>query len=514
MGGVRYATTREDLGVLSQSTVLTSSQVYNVTSSGKVVSAYSLQNIAEGVGSPFDKCMQLVVAATEYYKDLSDLQRSIKPWKEAIEGLCADCDTSNITGMCNLCESFPKPAEAVISCSGYDVLEGRSLSSVAGLVEEVLNVKRGTFLYLLKFGFQRFVMSLLEGNGTIGIAPQYRKMLVRLSLDNGDNATLLAEEQANSLPQPEQYDVVPNPTKIYAHFGDGTTVSAKALYLGMLPFDLALVAGLEPWDGPLNDVASTSVSTKMVLGWKDPSKALPAVLGMTPCVPGPCQRLILDGNHSDGWMPRQVWLWDAQTILIYDVGRKNTNDTLYPADTMQQMAALDMDVLVITIMQQIRDAINLPIDDPDWARLKPWPQGTFTSWQVKNMTDIFDTTPAQFGAHISRPLGYNVSVYYGNSEASPNNDNHGWVEGALEMVENNLQSLATYLGLEGKIVSPSRDTIDVAEAIALLEAEEAQNKSMSGNSTGGGKESGASYDLGSTMSFWVTAVWFTLAIVM
>ena len=43
------------------------------------------------------------------------------------------------------------------------------------------------------------------------------------------------------------------------------------------------------------------------------------------------------------------------------------------------------------------------------------------------------------------------------------------------MVENNLQSLATYLGLEGKIVSPSREKINVGQALADYEAEEANN---------------------------------------
>merc|ERR1711981_437007 len=48
---------------------------------------------------------------------------------------------------------------------------------------------------------------------------------------------------------------------------------------------------------------------------------------------------------------------------------------------------------------------------------------------------------------LTRPLGPGVPLFYGNSEVSKDGDNHGWVEGALELVEENMPELVLKLGL-------------------------------------------------------------------
>jgi len=54
-------------------------------------------------------------------------------------------------------------------------------------------------------------------------------------------------------------------------------------------------------------------------------------------------------------------------------------------------------------------------------------------------------------SRIGRPLGANVPVYYGNSEAAVNGSNHGWVEGALEMADTALESILLALGLHREV---------------------------------------------------------------
>jgi hypothetical protein len=469
VGAIRYATTRTDLGVLSNASVFDQSQSYNVTDDGTVVSSYALQNIANGTGSPYDKCAQLVLAVDAYHAKTDPATKSLLLLKTAIDDLCQNCNASGIAGMCALCAQFPKPAEAMLSCSGYD--QDPDKATLAGFVhffDEVVNMKRDTFLYVFRAGFQRFVMGILSGepNYDRGISPFLQKTLVEVAVQGDPNATqAFAKNQTESLSALAQHSTVPTEQRIITRFSDGSSASSKAVYMGMLPYDLPGIKGFEAWQVPLATATSPIQATKIVLGWNNASKALPAMLKMQPCVPGPCQRLILDGDHEKGWVTRQVWNWNNNTILIYGVGAQNTANLTYPVQSMVDVASKSgMDVLVSTIMEQIRNATKVAVEDPDWARFKAWPLGTFTAWNAQAQNDTYGTNPEKFSAHISRPLGYNVPVYYGNSEVASDGNNHGWAEGALEMVEDNLQSLATYLGLVGRIESPSRVKMNVTQA--------------------------------------------------
>jgi hypothetical protein len=74
-----------------------------------------------------------------------------------MEEACGGCD--KVPGFCELCKQFPKPAEAVQACSGYDQPVTRPFNFITGLVEEVIDVHRTTHLHLFRGGFQRFAQS-------------------------------------------------------------------------------------------------------------------------------------------------------------------------------------------------------------------------------------------------------------------------------------------------------------------------------------------------------------------
>jgi len=471
VGSIRYATAMEDMGVLSDSTLSMKSETYKVNQDGQVTSNNDLEDIEAERGSPFDKCVQLVIAANANF---TEADKEEKIWKQAIEELCENCGDSGIAGMCALCDQFPKPAEAVISCIGYDVYGAdKSAGTVIDFANEVLNANGETFLYLLKAGFQRFVMSLMRRQGELGIAPILQKVFTGLSLGSGADISVLAQEQVGSLnSNSNNANTVPSDGVVTATFSDGSSATARALYMGMLPFDMSGIEGLSSWTSALQEAVTTSNAAKVIMGWTDETKALASVLDMTPCTPGPCERLILDGDHEKGWMARQVWLWDSKTIMVYDVGNSSAAfDNTSPSYNINSRGYNEgMDSLVNGIMEQIRSS-GITIDDPDWARLKSWPQGTFTAWTG-------GATDENFASHISRPLGDDIPVYYGNSEAAIDGAIHAWAEGALDMVENSLPSLAKYIGLNGEVETPSRAKIDVTEAILNSRSEEGMSPSF------------------------------------
>jgi len=194
-------------------------------------------------------------------------------------------------------------------------------------------------------------------------------------------------------------------------------------------------------------------AVKVVFGWSNISDSLGAQLNLTSCDQGKCERLILDGP-ADTWLVRQVWLWDAQTIMVYETAPYEPNDVtpnfvpMYPSNRIAKKARKEgMDAMVKECIEEIRNATGLSKDqlkDPDWARLKMWPWGNLMDgWNAKATKDELDN----FVDKLSRPLGDNVPVYYGNSEVSRNGNNHAWVEGALEQAERALVGLTVELGL-------------------------------------------------------------------
>merc|ERR1711935_813069 len=111
-----------------------------------------------------------------------------------------------------------------------------------------------------------------------------------------------------------------------------------------------------------------------------------------------------------------------------------TYGTKFASNRIEQMSRGEgMDAVVTKCMQQIRQAIQLPdLADPDWARLKAWPAGSASlGWSGR----VSEKQINEYVDKLQQPLGSNIPLFYGNSEVSKNGNLHGWVEGALEMVE-------------------------------------------------------------------------------
>jgi len=453
VGDIRYATHNPDLGILTQSTV-------NTTTTRD----YCLDAIADGRGSPYTNCVQLGVAASIFETMNPKMNLGPNPFNQGMGTVCGT-ECSQIDGLCDLCAKFPDPAAAIISCSGYDQPASFPFDFIIGLLKEAVSYDSTSHLNLVRGGYQRLSQMLLNVGGLGQTSPQFYRTLTSLSLENGDVATLAKEQIAKTDGEPE-YEVVPTSQIVTAKFQDGSEVTAKAVYMTMLPGDMPMVEGLEAWEESLAGAMDEGTASKLVLGWNDASKAPAALLNASSCVQNPCQRLILDGVHSDGWMIRQWWLWDDSTIMVYDVGAPNTPNFTYPATTMiEKYSGEGMGALVEEIMHQFRNVTGLTgIADPDWGRYKPWPRGSLMFWQdsLKNTTN--------YAGAVSSPLGADIPVWYGNSEASGNANLHGWAEGALDMAYFNLQSMATYLGLEGDVTPRPVVPADTASGAEMVNA--------------------------------------------
>lgn len=313
VGSIRYASTRKDVGIIANSTIDTPSKTYEAAFGNNTL-GYSNAQIAEGVGSPYDNCAQLIFSAKEYYNSSGNDNIS---WKDAVNGFCDDC-SNGVNGSCELCAKFPgdSKVKAGVSCTGYDMDTNTvSLNNLYGLASEVLNLSLSTRLYLIKDSFQRLAQGLLYRQGSTDVSPLYNKQLTSVSLGSGKDPQELSQQQINAIGPEPQVAQVPEPETVILGFGDGSSVRAKSAYLTMLPFDLPQVDGFQPWRGELLNVTTPGQAVKLVLGWENPNEAPAAVLNFSPCVSEQgCQRMILDGPANENWMVRQVWFWDNRYV--------------------------------------------------------------------------------------------------------------------------------------------------------------------------------------------------------
>lgn len=288
VGDIRYATTRDDLGILGNSTVSTASEVYSVGSNesqDRAKAGNLEQSIASGKGSAYDNCIQIALA-TEIY--LKSTENAPILWKDAVKDMCNNCNNT-IPGACALCEKFPGESKVrgPISCLGYDFpVDQFSAKAMFGLLKEVTNADLGTHLYLVREGLQRFLQGLLFKNDTIAVAPMFNKQLTSISIESGEDAQQLSEKQVESI----NYDKpmageVPSQTTLSLAFADGSIIRAKSAVLTMLPFDLPQIDGLQPWNETLFEIISPGQAIKIVLGWENPDEAPPAKLGTNGFLP-------------------------------------------------------------------------------------------------------------------------------------------------------------------------------------------------------------------------------------
>ena len=134
-------------------------------------------------------------------------------------------------------------------------------------------------------------------------------------------------------------------------------------------------------------------------------------------------------------MVRQVWLWDADSILLYQTAAMS--DMSFPAHQIAKFATeRGMGETVRVILSQLREGTGKNLPDPSSARLKTWEAGSLlidTPLDQPQWERVSDA--------MRRPLGRGIGLYYGNSEMSASIQMHGWAEGALEVLEKNVEEM-------------------------------------------------------------------------
>jgi hypothetical protein len=147
-----------------------------------------------------------------------------------------------------------------------------------------------------------------------------------------------------------------------------------------------------------------------------------------------------------------VWYWDRDTILVYNTGMFATD----PANILQGIiqnqgmkAATDKVVSEISMAFFGKTASGEPkkmFPGPSWGRCKGWPEGSLADYRP-NITGLV------YAQHMARPLGGDVPIWYGNSEAS--SEQQGWIEGSMEFVFLALPVLSQFLSSNGEVLGPT-----------------------------------------------------------
>eukprot|EP01079_Euglenida_sp_SAG-EU17-18_P008552 gene8552-7806_t len=299
VGSIRYVTLDPDASAwMRSSTVETASETYKTDANGVAVQSYSLEDIADGVGSPYDTCIQLVIAAQAYYDTTAGADGQPLPadglFLTAMNEMCAPaaCASSSIAGLCALCDKFEgTQAPAVVSCSGYDLdVNTVPFNTMIGLTAEVTNSEKNSNLFLLNIGFQAFAVGLLNGpvwtpnsddpflnrfkDRSAVVSPQFGKQLESVTALHAGapvaNTSQLVDEQIQGTSSASSDGV-------RLSFADGSATTSKAVYLSMLPYDLAHLEDFGDWSHAYDEVAPDIVgAVKVVFGWSNTSEALPA----------------------------------------------------------------------------------------------------------------------------------------------------------------------------------------------------------------------------------------------
>lgn len=418
----------------------------------KMFGSYLLNSTFFDDGVIHDTCLSMIGYAQAYVKDhmsVSDQRR--KTLDEAVNEACDNCDKGPAE-LCGVCAKFPNPGMNLVSCIGYDDLT--QVPSAGSLTDAAVVTGQGEFncdpkkgstdkcanLYLFKYGAQRFAMDLLsyankKGAGSAG--PIFGKRLSGLNVV-GKDTKKIAEERAKKL-----YDAKDNEASkatsesemVELKFEDGSVTAAKAVYLTVLPLDLIEIDGFQPYDQALKDATLPFGATKMFIHWNG---GLPQPILDATDSGG--KRLVTDGNRP-GQMARQIFYWDASTILIYQTAP--TNDDL-PANVMQEeMQTTGMDSMMGGVMDQLQDAFRQELPYPSWARVKSWANGALSYYRSGCGAANCSSLPA-FQSILQRPLGQDIPVFYGNSEMSGGGggtQGTGWVMGSFHQVQLHLDAI-------------------------------------------------------------------------
>jgi hypothetical protein len=454
---------------------------------------------------PEDLCLGL----TQLTQDYVDRNASAKVAANSIgfttlvDQMCDNCATAtqpfNLGGgktktACDVCNRFPRPGLNLVSCIGYDDLP--TVSGTVALTEAAAVVGRGAFncqknlgstagcsyLYMAKTGLQMMAQDMLFNEGvTPRVGVNFGKQLIGLEYEGGNTAAM-ANKQAAAAAAATTKDTLnwndPSTRKtivkkegfkpVKLSFADGSVIRAKAVYMTQLPVDLVKTKNFEGYAASDDSKKINFAADKFFLTWEN---GLPAELGasfgaddLDGGVDGRI-RLVMDGGRP-GWITRQVWYWDPNTVLVYQTATTKKTD---PSNVMQEMIQKEgMTATTKKVMKEISEAFFGPQGKqfplPTWGRVKGWAEGSLAYYNsnVPAGPGVSSSTPTSYtgglaglpyATHIMRPLGAEAPVFYGSSEASGSGGN-GWMEGSLEFVYTHLPTIAQFLTSGGTVLGP------------------------------------------------------------
>jgi hypothetical protein len=402
-------------------------------------------------GVILNTCLSLIGFTQDYAKDnMSPEEMSTQTLDQAVNDACENCDKVS-QELCDTCKLFPNPGMNLISCIGYDDLS--QVPAQNSLLDAAAVTGQGDFncqkdkgptdncanLFLFKHGAQRFAMDLLN---TANAGPYFRKTLQAIEIDGQDVEALAKEQAAKSQGATENVKSESPKEKqapMALKFGDGSVARTKAVYLTVLPMDLVALDGMQPWIEPLKEATLPFGATKLFIHWDG---------GMPEEIKKATQeggiRLVTDGNRP-GQMPRQIFYWDPDTILVYQTA---PIDNDLPANQMQDaMQTKGMDQMIGVVMEELMGAFGVEFPYPTWGRVKAWPVGGLSYYRSGCGTREC-AAPVNFQQILQRPLGQEVPVFYGNSEMSGgggSTQGTGWVMGSFQQVQLHLDAIVEYL---------------------------------------------------------------------
>ena len=244
VGKIRYASTKNDGSILDSSSIFDQSVSY-IPGKG-----YNLTDIAMGIGSPFDNCAQMVLAASTMAKT-NETFASLS-WETGVTDLCQNL-CREIDGLCALCEKFPGDTKIFgpLSCTGYDDIPP-TLASFVNFVDKVININGNTHLFTVRGGYQGFIQGLLYGKGDVPIAPLFEYELHRITA-MGRGVSKHVEKHVSDFNRKKKIQKSREKSNcpMSLTFTDGSQLQAKNVLLTMLPFDLSSYRDSESWQLPL-----------------------------------------------------------------------------------------------------------------------------------------------------------------------------------------------------------------------------------------------------------------------
>lgn len=394
-------------------------------------------------------CLQLapMTSAWQAKKGLTPADVLTLKVEDAVNNACKECSLLS-EEFCTICKNTePNQGANLVSCVGYDDLP--SVSSTVGLAEAEAvtgtgqfncnpaegSIENCSYLYFWKQGTQTWVQDLMYASGKEAVGPVFLKKLTGLTIGDLD-VNKLAAQQASKTKNSSSNDPSLPPTNkdlVALSFEDGSFAKAKAVYITTLAADLIEIDGLTEWQ-KVYDAFLPFGATKLFMHWTD---GLPAKI-IESTQDGKV-RIMLDGDRP-GWLSRQVFYWDANTILIYQTAPE-INDL--PATQMYQMAQTEgMTAVIDKVLEELSEAHGETIPAPSWARVKGWPAGSLSYYKSQN--GPIGGTALGFSSKIQRPLGQDYPVFYGSCSANGNGGN-GWIQGSLEFVELHWEALKSVL---------------------------------------------------------------------